>query len=106
MNANIGLTTTECSKLKSVLAAHPNVSRAIVYGSRAKGTNRRFSDVDMTLVGSSLALRDLNIIAQDIDDLLLPYEFDLSLYSSLKNEALIDHIKRVGVVIYDSETSK
>lgn len=35
-----------------------------------------------------------------VDDLLLPYHVDLSLFHALKNEALLDHIRRRGIVIY------
>ncbi|WP_440425596.1 hypothetical protein [Prevotella sp.] len=54
----------------------------------------------MTLVGSKLTRHDLNHAVMFIDDILLPYEFDLSLYSSLKNEILLEHIDRVGKLIY------
>ncbi len=102
MVEDIGLTNEEMQKLIAVLSAQPNIEKAIVYGSRAKGTNRKFSDVDLTLVGKNLSHSDLNQIALEIDDLLLPYEFDLSLYSSLTNKNLLEHIGRVGKVIYES----
>ena len=103
MAIDIGLTDAEMQKLLSVISSQPSIEKAIVYGSRAKGTNWRFSDVDLTLVGDKLTNRDLNRIALLIDDLLLPYEFDLSIYSSLRNENLIENINRVGKVIYDSK---
>lgn len=96
----IGITDKELQKITSLLAQQPKVERAVVYGSRAKGSNRRFSDIDLTLVGETLTKQDLCRIALQIDDLLLPYEFDLSLYSKLTNEALIAHINRVGKTIY------
>lgn len=102
MAEDIGLTNEEMQKLVAVLSSQPNIEKAIVYGSRAKGTNRRFSDVDMTLVGKNLSHSDLNQVALKIDDLLLPYEFDLSLYSSLTNQNLLEHIRRVGKVIYEA----
>ncbi len=46
------------------------------------------------------ALRKLSRAVEIVTDLLLPYEFDISLFSALKNENLIDHINRVGVVIF------
>ncbi len=97
---DIGITDIEQEQLTSLLAKHPKVKRAIVYGSRAKGSNRRFSDIDMTLFGDELTQQDLCHIALQIDDLLLPYEFDLSLYCKLTNQALIDHINRIGKTIY------
>ena len=100
---DIGITDTEQQKITSLLAQLPKVERAIVYGSRAKGCNRRFSDIDLTLIGEDLTQQDLCRIALQIDDLLLPYEFDLSLYSKLTNEALISHIDRIGKTIYRKE---
>ena len=35
-----------------------------------------------------------------LDDLLLPYQIDLSLMASLSHPDLLDHILRVGVVLY------
>ena len=97
---DIGITNIEQQKLSSLLARQPRVRKAVVYGSRAKGCNRRFSDIDLTLIGEELTQQDLRRLSLQIDDLLLPYEFDLSLYSNLTNEALIDHINRVGKTIY------
>lgn len=102
MEDNIGLTNEEMQELVAALSNQPNIEKAIVYGSRAMGTNRKFSDVDMTLVGKNLSHSDLNQVALKIDDLLLPYEFDLSLYSSLTNKNLLEHIRRVGKVIYEA----
>lgn len=102
MEDNIGLTNEEMQELVTALSTQPNIEKAIVYGSRAMGTNRKFSDVDMTLVGKNLSHSDLNQVALKIDDLLLPYEFDLSLYSSLTNKNLLEHIRRVGKVIYEA----
>ena len=105
VECNIGLTGDELQKLISVLSSQKNIEKAIIYGSRAKGTNRKFSDVDLTLVGSNLTHRDLNVLALSVDDLLLPYEFDISLYSALKNKKLLEHIDRVGKVIYTNHNS-
>lgn len=97
---DIGLAPYELPRLQAVLASCPAIERAIVYGSRAKGCQRRFSDIDITLVGNRLTLADLSSVSNAIDDLLLPYEVDISLYHTLRNQALIDHINRVGKTIY------
>jgi hypothetical protein len=36
-----------------------------------------------------------------LDDLLLPYKMDVSLYALLDHEGLLAHIDRVGIVFYD-----
>ena len=99
---NIGISDIEKERLLTTLAKVPGLRKAVVYGSRAKGTNKRFSDIDLTLVGDDLTYNDLNRLAYNIDELLLPYQVDLTLYSKLKNPALIEHINRVGQVIYES----
>lgn len=95
-----GLTDIELQKLTVVLSSAENVKKAILYGSRAKGNYKTFSDIDITLVGDSLSRRDLNAVSRALDDLLLPYQIDLSLYDTLKNEDLIEHINHYGVEIF------
>ncbi len=95
-----GLTDIELSNIKGVLASNPRIEKAVLYGSRAKGCFKPFSDVDITLIGESLTRKDLNHILNEIDNLLLPYQFDISLWHMLKNEELKEHIERRGIEIY------
>lgn len=99
-----GLKDIELEKLSKVFAANERIERVVLYGSRAKGNYKPFSDVDITMMGSELTHTDLNRISFAIDDLLLPYQFDISIFHTLKNEALIDHIHRVGITIYGRES--
>ena len=96
-----GLKDIELAKLNEVFAANERLASVVLYGSRAKGNYKPFSDVDITLKGPELTHTDLNSISLAIDDLLLPYQFDISIFKSLKNPDLIEHINRVGVTIYD-----
>lgn len=99
---NHGLSAVTVAKIHGVLDRHPEVEQAILYGSRAKGNFKPGSDIDLTLVGSSgLDERTRGRIDDELDDLLLPYEFDLSVFGQLKHPELIDHIRRVGVVVYE-----
>lgn len=95
-----GLTDIELNNIKGVLASNPRIEKAVLYGSRAKGCFKPFSDVDITLIGESLTRKDLNHILNEIDNLLLPYQFDISLWHMLKNEELKEHIERRGIEIY------
>ena len=98
-----GLKDSELTNLKALFAKNDRLERVILYGSRAKGTYKPFSDVDITLVGRELTHSDLNRMILDIDDLLLPYMFDISIFHTLKNPDLIDHINRRGIVIYEKD---
>lgn len=72
-----------------------------MYGSRAKGTHRNSSDIDLTLIGSGLNATHLALIDQSIDDQLLRYQMDLPWYANLTHPALLEHIQRVGIVLYE-----
>ena len=95
-----GLKPEVIANINRVLAAHPGVEQALLYGSRAKGNYRLGSDIDLCLVGDTLTLTQLLKIENEIDDLLLPYKIDLSLFHTLDNPELIEHIQRVGVAFY------
>lgn len=51
-------------------------------------------------MGKNLSRTDINQLSLAIDDLLLPYQFDISIFSTLINEELIDHINRIGITLY------
>lgn len=95
-----GLSVANIAALYRVFATHPEVEQALLYGSRAKGTARKGSDIDLTLLGGKLDYRLLTRIETEIDDLLLPYTVDLSLFQQIDNPDLIDHILRAGLIFY------
>ena len=99
--AQLGLSQTTLDKLNSVFQQHSAIDLVLIYGSRAKGNYRPGSDIDLTIKGSALEFAELMQIENQIDDLFLPYSIDLSQYDQLTNADLMDHINRVGVVIYD-----
>ncbi|MCP4168696.1 MAG: nucleotidyltransferase domain-containing protein [Chloroflexi bacterium] len=65
-----GLKEKTIAQIHSVLAHHPQVQKAILYGSRAKGNYKTGSDID------------------------------LSIFNGTSDPDVIDHIQRVGVTFY------
>lgn len=61
--------------------------------------------IDLTFEGKNLSLNLIHQIAVDLDDLLLPYFFDLSIKEKITNPDLLDHIKRVGMEFYSLKSS-
>ena len=88
-------------KICEIFTRYAQVEKVILYGSRAKGNYKNGSDIDLTLDGDeSLNLDVLFKIIDDIDELYLPYTFDLSIFPDLRDQDVIDHIRRVGVIFY------
>jgi predicted nucleotidyltransferase len=98
-----GLKEETVKKITSIFARYEEVEEVVMYGSRAKGNYKLGSDVDLTLKGKKLNLKLLNKISLDLDDLFLPYTFDLSIYHHIASPDLIEHIERVGKVFYKKE---
>jgi predicted nucleotidyltransferase len=96
-----GLPDQAVNQICAVLVQYPQVDRAVLYGSRAKGNFKPGSDIDLTLCGSDLTPQLCATIAQALDDLLLPYSIDLSVFALLNHPELESHIRRVGVVFFE-----
>ena len=105
-DTRFGLTEEILSKLKSVFAQYALLETVVIYGSRAKGNYKKGSDIDLTIIGDKLTFEDFLKIQTDIDDLLLPYKVDLSLFKQIANEALREHIMRCGVEIFKKNSTE
>jgi len=101
-----GLTDKTIKRIQSVFASHPQVEEATLYGSRAKGDFKPGSDIDLTLTGDGLNLSAIHAMGTRLDDLCLPYTFDISIFHKISNPDLIEHINRVGIVFYKKESHK
>lgn len=101
-----GLKEDNIKDITNIFLKHSKVKKAILYGSRAKGNFRTGSDIDVTLVGENLNLKELNKISLDLDELYLPYSFDISIFEKIQNKELIEHINRVGIIIYEMSIIK
>lgn len=95
-----GLKQRHIDDITGVFLKYPQVECALLFGSRAKGNFRTNSDIDLALKGA-IDLTTLLKIETSLDDLLLPYKIDLTNYHKIKNKDLIDHIDRVGVLLYE-----
>jgi type I restriction enzyme, S subunit len=95
-----GLSAETVAKIQGVFSRFPSIEKAVLYGSRAKGNYRTGSDIDLTLMGEELSTRQLGDIADQLDDLLLPYTIDLSHFETLNHAKLREHIERVGKLFY------
>lgn len=96
-----GLTFAVQAKINSVFKSYPKIDKVILYGSRAMGNFKNGSDIDLVLVGNGLTL-DLQLkIADELDNLLLPYKIDLSILAMINNPALKEHIANEGKLFFE-----
>ena len=98
---SFGLTESELSRIEGVFLRFPAIEKVVLYGSRAKGIHRPGSDIDIVLLGDGLDDSLVTGLENELDDLLLPYRFDLSILSKLSHAELIAHISRGGAFLFE-----
>ncbi len=99
MTATPQLGRRELALIDAVLSRHPQVTAGILFGSRAKGTATATSDIDLALEGLDDALQ-AEAITSELEELPLPFRFDVKALDVLRHLALREHIARVGIRIY------
>jgi predicted nucleotidyltransferase len=100
MTPKLGLPESTLAQIAGVLERFPEVEQAVLFGSRAKGTHRAGSDIDLALTGATLDWRVVGRIYGALEDLPLPYRFSLINHDSSLDPEVAAHIARVGVPIY------
>ena len=94
---DFGLHKYVLGEIVGVIKAH-KVSKAKIFGSRAKGNFQRYSDIDIAIFAD--CDQDLSgKIASELEDLDIIYKVDVVHYEKLSNAEIKEHIDRVGVDI-------
>lgn len=96
-----GLPDEAIDKLVALLSANEKVHGVRLFGSRAKGNYRIGSDIDLCIDAPNLGLPEKFRLENAIDDLMLPWKVDLVIEQQIDNSALLDHIARVGIRLYE-----
>ena len=99
-----GLQDRDIRHILEAVESFPEISQLVLFGSRAKGNYKSGSDVDLAIKGAS-ATYDTAVRLADVlnEEKPLPYFFDVLHYESITEPRLIEHIDRVGVVLYSKE---
>ncbi|MFH0709722.1 MAG: nucleotidyltransferase domain-containing protein [Pseudomonadota bacterium] len=96
----IGLSHSELQTLRDVFSRFSDISEVILFGSRARGTHRPSSDVDLALKGGNLSIDTLSKLRYILEEETnLPYFFDIVVYDRVENEALKREIDEDGEII-------
>jgi predicted nucleotidyltransferase len=86
--------------IASVFKRYTDITAVVLFGSRAKGTAKYNSDIDLAIFGIQEELA-VEAISMELEELPLPYKFDVKAFDTIRNSALREHIKRVGIMVYE-----
>jgi predicted nucleotidyltransferase len=93
------LSLHEMKLIHQIFVRHPEITEVKLFGSRAKGTHLPSSDIDLAISGKIDDLK-AEAISAELDELPLPYHFDVLAFDFIEHKPLRDHIERVGLPLY------
>lgn len=103
--ADTGLPLSVFEAISEAAASHVEIEKVVLFGSRAKGTWKDGSDIDLCLIGEGITRSILASISWKLNEEgTLPWKFDILVRSLIVNSALLEHIERVGIEVYTRNT--
>jgi uncharacterized protein len=97
---SFGLSERDLLTVSGIFMKYADVREVYIFGSRAKGSPRLASDIDLAVMNEGLSPMSLRQLKADFEDSSLPYTVDLIDYHSLQHSELKDHIMGVGALFY------
>jgi predicted nucleotidyltransferase len=95
-----GLSKRDTSTIHAILSKYPEVRRVCLFGSRARGSQARGSDIDLAIMNDGVGNGVVSRIKGELEESSLPYSVDLVNFPEIEHDELREHIKRVGVDFY------
>lgn len=91
-----GLAKTHYRSMVQVFDRYPQIEKVLIFGSRAKGTAKPYSDFDLAVFAPSMSTKEFASLWSDVDDLPIIFKIDLLHWDSLSNLLLKNKILKDG----------
>lgn len=96
-----GLKERDLKTIFEILDKYSEVRLFHIFGSRAKGTQKPGSDIDLAIMNDGVSDTTILKIKSELEDNSLPYFIDLVNFPKLKHPEFIEHIESVGKPFYE-----
>ncbi|MDD3269475.1 MAG: nucleotidyltransferase domain-containing protein [Syntrophomonadaceae bacterium] len=101
---NFGLSEKSIAMIIQGLSRWEEIQEAAIFGSRATGTYKKGSDVDLVIYGPQITPEIVSHLSTLLnEELPLPYYFDIVHYQSIKNASLKNQIDTYGIQLWDRD---
>ena len=97
--SDFGLRKEVIEQILTILSNDPWIERAVIFGSRAKGNHKKYSDIDLCLFGA-IDVWKAEEVRMELEELDVIYTFDVVAFETINNVPLKEHIQTVGIEIY------
>ncbi len=103
---SFGLSPFQLEEITGVIASCDRIERAVVFGSRAMGTQKSGSDVDICVFGKQVGATEATELSRRLNnETTTAFMIDVVAYSEIDNPSLRHHIDQDGVVVFDREAT-
>lgn len=107
MIKSINLNKSILLQIKRIILGYKKPEKIVVFGSRANGTSKKISDIDIAIFGKNWSSTDINLIRDELDETIeTPLKFDVVNFYSLNKKALKTNILTEGKTIYECKKNK
>nr|WP_307730296.1 nucleotidyltransferase domain-containing protein [Duganella violaceicalia] len=86
--------------LCEVFSRYSTIDSVMVYGSRAAGTYRPQSDIDLAVFAPTMSERDFGNLWNALDDLPILFRLDVIHWDHVTNDKLKQHARQHGALLY------
>jgi predicted nucleotidyltransferase len=95
-----GLSKNILLDFNRVFTDFPEIERVLIFGSRAKGTFKDGSDIDLAVFSPTMSEQHFTKLWNQLDALPLAFKIDVLHWNKLGNERLKNRIPVEGKVLY------
>jgi proline iminopeptidase len=100
-----GLAERHYAEMERIFRTYPQIEEVLIFGSRAKGSDKPWSDFDLAVIAPDLSDNDFSRLWNEIDDLPLVFKVDFLHWDRLPQDRLKEKIKTEGKRFYPCTTS-
>ena len=99
-----GLTEAQLQTIIAYLSCYPEIEEAVLFGSRALGSYKKASDVDIAIKGPQVTIFTAAALKSKLEDeTVIPYFFDIVPYPKVTHPEFLQHIDSYGISIYKQQ---
>lgn len=99
-----GLSSAILSDLRRVFAAYPEIEQVLIFGSRAKGSFRDGSDIDLAVFAPTMSKAAFTRLWNELDALPILFKMDVLHWDALNNERLKNKICAEGQALFAADS--
>ena len=98
-----GLSARDIFTITSIFNKYTSIKEVRLFGSRANGSFKKGSDIDLAVMNNDISEQDIIKIRNEFEESDIPFFVDFINYNTLPESELKEHIKKAGVLFYKIE---